>query len=181
MPRRRRGSKEFTISERFSPPDSPQKARPSMAPRGRTGERRTGMHMAMNCAAPLRGRCAGGLLNRSAPERDGGPGRQSMVVSFIQRLLFTFTLTGKLPTGEAFRANAPGVLWYFLAREKVQIRFLYRVFTSEKRMPFSEVRKGYSSFSNLRKKQRGSEGVSEFPSSPATPSELPPSPHGTER
>ena len=39
------------------------------------------MHMAVNCAAPLRGRCAGGLLNRSAPERNGGPGRQSMVGS----------------------------------------------------------------------------------------------------
>ena len=59
-----------------------------IAPRGRTGERRTGMHMAVNCAAPLRGRCAGGLLNRSAPERNGGPGRQSMVGSLTPRSLF---------------------------------------------------------------------------------------------
>ena len=36
----------------------------------------------------------------------------------IQRLLFTFVLADKLPTGEAFRVNAPVALWSFLAREK---------------------------------------------------------------
>ena len=64
--------------------------------------------------APLRG--SGKTASSAA--RGSGAG-ETCLGTLIQRLLSSFVLKDKLPTGETFRANAPVALWYFLAREKV--------------------------------------------------------------